>query len=363
MGAGASLANALYFRARRLPQSRPPLDQTFFGTVAARKIPLTQSLRAYISALGIDPDGDELRAVRMEELFKDVFFDFLDAPTNRLALNAYIDLVQLYLRVLRETTNWLNTANRTGAPVGRLIADAAQHSSHVSVITFNHDLVIENEISRRVNLRHRWCVDEGYGSLGPTMQPMHPNPGEPTFHLHEDHQCDHNRPITVLKLHGSLNWVVRIQGSRPTANFLSGQGNINREINLLVRRQIVRDQTIVRAGRGRTSWHTWPVVVPPVYAKEALRRAIHTTWDDARAALKEADRVVFFGYSLPGIDIEAEKLFQRSLAANDRLKGLDIINPAPESAGRFAGVTRTIPVRWYPEPADFLALGGCKFPS
>ena len=73
--------------------------------------------------------------------------------------HAYADLVNLYLQVIRETTNWLSEDGRRGAPIGRLLADAASASESLTIVTFNHDLVIENEINRRAHLRRRWCLD------------------------------------------------------------------------------------------------------------------------------------------------------------------------------------------------------------
>jgi hypothetical protein len=61
LGAGASLANALYFRPRRQPELRPPLDSTFFQTVRALRLPLTPALRSYFAnVLQVDPDGETL---------------------------------------------------------------------------------------------------------------------------------------------------------------------------------------------------------------------------------------------------------------------------------------------------------------
>ena len=68
--------------------------------------------------------------------------------------------------------------------------------------------------------------------------------------------------------------------------------------------------------------------------------------------------MAFFGYSLPGIDIEAEKLFERALFRNTQAVWVDVINPAPASAGRFAEVRRPKPVRWYPSLARFLEADG-----
>ena len=178
VGAGASLANALRFRATRMRDTRPPLDTTFFQTVQARGIALSLPLRRYFrSVLGVDPATATLGDLRMEQVFADVFYDFGEAPTDRAILAAYVDLVDLYLRVLRETTNWLAADNRRGAPIGRLLAGAAGVSDSLTVITFNHDLVIENEITRRSDLRRRWCLDQCYGSLSAESQPARSDRG------------------------------------------------------------------------------------------------------------------------------------------------------------------------------------------
>jgi hypothetical protein len=97
-------------------------------------------------------------------------------------------------------------------------------------------------------------------------------------------------------------------------------------------------------------WH----VIPPVYAKQTLRRAILPAWDDAAAAIREAARVVFFGYSLPQLDVEAEKLFERGVAANRDLRSLDVVNPSPGAAHRYASLGPAMPVRWYPTLNHFL---------
>lgn len=360
LGAGASLANAQHFHPQRRRETWPPLDTTFFETATRTGIPITSALRRYFTeVVGIDPDPMRLREFRMEEVFKDAFFDLAEAPSNRIVLDGYVDLVELYLRVLRVTTDWLCEDNRRGAPIGRLLAEAAGQAGDLTIITFNHDLVIENEIYKRAQLRRRWCLDKSYGSLGRHLQLLFPMEDDPSFPVHADGRCDHDAPITILKLHGSLNWVVRLTSERPTANFLRGQA-ARGPTNLLTRRHILSGrQLIVREGRGRTSWRAWPVVVPPVYAKQALRSAVQLAWTDARAALRTAERVVCYGYSLSAVDIEAEKLLERALA-HSPAPWVDVVNPAPASAARFAGVAKGLPVRWYPSLTSFLAAGGLR---
>lgn len=343
-----------------MPNTRPPLDTTFFQVVAAIGIQLPDPIRRFFQRTsGIDPRIEDLADVRMEEVFKDVFFDFQEDDTDALARDAYIALIDLYLRVLRDTTNWLCDDNREGAPIGRLLADAADASDHLSIITFNHDLVIENEIFRRARLRERWCLDQGYGSFGAQLVLTSPTASIPVFSTHAQGQCDHTRPIQIFKLHGSLNWVVRINSIRPSAGILSN-GPEGRDLYLIRKRKIIGREAIVRTGRGRTRWQTWPIVVPPVYAKHALRSTIQDVWNEARGALESADRIAFFGYSLPAIDVEAEKLVERALAANTTIRWLDVIDPAAAAAQRYAGLGPAIPVRWYSRAEAFRAAGAFR---
>jgi hypothetical protein len=242
---------------------------------------------------------------------------------------------------------------RTGAPVGRLIALAADHADTVTILTFNHDLVIENEIFRRARLTSRWCLDVGYGSIEDELSAV-AAPGVATFDLHADGRCDHDRPLRILKLHGSLNWAIRLNSDRPTAKTLLGEGAKNTMYLTPGRQLMARPQIEISGSRGRRRWQTWPVIIPPVYSKQALRRRLQPVWQDARSAIEDCDRLVFFGYSLPQIDIEAEKLMERGVATNGGLKWADIINPAPASAQRYAGLAPALPIRWYPSLTRFI---------
>lgn len=345
----------MYFRGQRMAQTRPPLDRTFFETVEKLGIALSPALRSYMRQLmREDPLPERIRALRMEEFFKDLFFDFQDeraVATTR----AYTDLVNLYVRTIATTTNWLAEGGREGAPVGRVLALAADKADEVDVLTFNHDLVIENEIFRRARLRNRWCLDYGYGSFRDELNFTPMPPGTPLFPLHEDGSCSHTRGIRILKLHGSLNWFTRLNSQRPTARTLSGEAG-SREVLLNAGRKVVSRAMLTRRGAGRSSWYTWPVIIPPVYAKQALRRRVQTVWQDARSALERCERLLIFGYSLPQIDVEAEKLIERGIARNPNLRWVDVVDPSSAAAQRYAGLAPSVPIRWYPSLKHFAEL-------
>jgi hypothetical protein len=351
LGAGASLANAQHFRPLRMQHSLPPLDYTFFDKVQALKIAPQPELRHYAQRLGRGNPFLPNSNARMEEFFKDVFGDFQDLEEDAGVQAAYEQLVALYLRVMRDTTNWMTEDRYTGGPVGQLLAHAAEAHESVDVITFNHDLLIENEILKRARLSGKWCLERGYGTFSNVLQFQNVTGASASaatvFPTHTP-TCQHSPGIRVLKLHGSLNWYIRMQGAHPSRRFLTG--NAQRPPILCSRRRVVPTQLrwSKPKGKGRSRWLTWPTVVPPVQGKETLiRNLFREIWQDAEASLQDAHAVVFFGYSLPELDMSAERLFKRALGANSDLEWVDVINPAPASAARYASVARAIPVRWF----------------
>ena len=103
----------------------------------------------------------------------------------------------------------------------------------------------------------------------------------------------------------------------------------------------------------------WPVIVPPVYAKQSLIGSfMPSVWTEARNALAMSDRVVFFGYSLPITDIEAEKTVQRALSTNNAAPWYGIIDPTPGLTARYGPLVPRKPLRWYPDATSFLASDG-----
>jgi hypothetical protein len=350
-GAGASFANAKHYRPVNKQETLPPLDYTFFQKFAQLGINVPLALRAYAARL---PAGSPFgqRDARMEVFIRDVFHDFLrdQDDANSEGVGAYRRLVALYTTVLRQTTDWVRKSTYSGGPVGKLIAEAASVAEHVDVVTFNHDLMIENEIYKRRRISPLWCINRGYGALD-TSGDLFSTNGEPHFREHGP-DCDHSTAIQVHKMHGSLNWFIKMRARNPTPNILSGRVK-NPEV-LIVKDRSLREIRAVRMTKteGRNRWWVWPVIVPPIYGKQALIGAyMPSVWTEARAALEDADRVLFFGYSLPSADIEAEKLFQRSLLAAYKkdLPWIDVIDPSTDVIKRYADILPPVPLRRYPD--------------
>lgn len=57
-----------------------------------------------------------------------------------------------------------------------------------------------------------------------------------------------------------------------------------------------------------------PLLVAPSHLKDYRNPHLSQVWYEAQRVLREADRVIFIGYSLPDDDVEVVYLLKRSLA-------------------------------------------------
>ncbi len=235
VGAGGSLAQSLSLRPRWRLREQPPLDANFFERVtrlADHDAGLRQSLttlRQTIAATqGLVRDPWSGPQIRLEQYFADVYYEVASARSSQ-ALPVYLELLALYVEVLCQTTNWIATHPRAGS-VDRLVEREVNRNApeETTIMTFNHDLVLEGAIVRLWPNFMGGCLNALYGDLGLTELF---STGRPTFPRHGP-RCTHARPLLLLKLHGSLNWTVRTRSQNPgmTALFPT---NRNRSVYLV----------------------------------------------------------------------------------------------------------------------------------
>jgi hypothetical protein len=348
VGAGASLAHAIAVGdgdTTRLP----PTDATFFQRIAERKIKVGRELtEAAVDLLGYDPFAtphDEAPAAGMESFFKDLFYDFVSNAADADAQTAYRDLVATYAAVLRRTTNSVAAVGARG-PLFRLLRAAARRATRLSLVTFNHDLILENILASSKTFASGWCLRHSYGAFGKDLRYTL---SSGTEGFNDPEGCRHGRPILIHKLHGSMNWYFNLEDPDDDREALLGRRLSNQTVQVTLRKQIPQRLRF----RGQAVRF---VVVPPIYAKQAfLETFMKPVWEEATNDLKRTRRLVFFGYSLPPTDIEAEKLFQRAVKQNSQLRWIDLINPDPGAASRYAEVFPQTPLRRYATLDDFMA--------
>lgn len=171
------------------------------------------------------------------------------------------------------------------------------------VITTNYDLV----------------VDSALMYLSQTRQP----PGAlPEYHCPLANLAIVPPPTrygTVLKLHGSLNWLVcrtcqRLElGATESTRFLA-------IFDRIAGKDLKGAFTPDGAPCVVCTSQLLPLLVAPSHLKDYRNPHLSLVWYEAQRMLRQADKVVFIGYSLPDDDVEVVYLLKRSL--------LHINNPA-----------------------------------
>lgn len=157
----------------------------------------------------------------------------------------------------------------------------------------------------------RWPFDE----RDPARAPLERFP---------DYGCDINTEVyrqtpgrfgTLLKLHGSLNWLYCGTCQRLDIGASESRLYLKALKKLVGSGQGLEDfylgPTSLCAGCG-TALHA--LLVAPSHLKNYGNPHLTQVWYRAERLLREADRAVFVGYSLPDDDVEVVYLLKRGLA-------------------------------------------------
>lgn len=363
LGAGASLSEAIGHHPKR-DRLHPPLDRTFFSRAArhirreAKTSDRARLLNRVVSTaenLGVADVCGQNPAISLEEHLGRLYFDLNTAATSD-NIEAYYDLVRLYNSELLTTTNWM--VGRNG--VIRRLIQRELSDSDVSVITFNHDLLIENALATLPLSRYpgAWCLDHAYG-LSNDVDVI----SDPTDSYSLDCPGHREQHIPIYKMHGSCNWVYRTRNEYPSAPVARGTRSLflwtNKEISQSTHMDSEEPAGTTTRRGGRFRWHMWPLIVPPVYEKHSyITGELKRVWDNAWTALSEATRVVFWGYSFPRADLHARYFFTAIAHRNEALKRPILINPDPRSQDELWAVLQPQRVSHYRNISAFLSEAG-----
>ena len=354
LGAGASLAEAISHHPKR-DRLHPPLDRNFFLRVARRigaegsasdRRPLLDRVVSRATALGQRDLTGSNPSVSLEEHLGRLYFD-MNTAANETNIASYYDLIRLYNSELLATTNWM--VGRNGC-IRRLL-DRELRRGTVSVITFNHDLLIENALATLARTRHggAWCFEHAYGIDFADLI------ADPSAEYEWSCPGRRDRHVPIYKLHGSCNWVYRTKNVYPSSQVARGDRAILLWTNTHISQSV---RMTASSSPGRTAWYMWPLIIPPVYEKHSyITGGLKRVWDNAGDALRSATRVVFWGYSFPRADLHARYFFTALAHQNDALRNPILINPDPRSQDELWAVLQPQKVSHYRNIDAFLADG------
>lgn len=164
-----------------------------------------------------------------------------------------------------------------------------------TIITFNYDTLIEDALTR-MNVQYNY----GYSSADLINHKKCTT--RLSGHLtHFDHPTD---SISLLKLHGSINWA---------------EDEPNASTRLVPRLFYDSYDELVVEG-------AVPLIEPPTWRKGG-NDILRTVWDRAVNALQIATRIIFIGYSAPATDPHFRFLMAAGLAENICLSKVIVVNP------------------------------------
>ncbi len=171
-----------------------------------------------------------------------------------------------------------------------------------TIVSFNWDTLHESVLWRA----KKWHYANGYGF------PVRDAPPET------------HSPITILKLHGSVNWAQRSEDDcepeiEYKGTFFPGA---------------VDDSETFRRATG--TWNDGRYLIVPSYLKDlSANRLLLRLWERARDALGEADEMTVIGFSLNEADAPARHLLGSALDRNQNLREVLVIAPEQFEWGRF----------------------------
>jgi NAD-dependent SIR2 family protein deacetylase len=121
---------------------------------------------------------------------------------------------------------------------------------------------------------------------------------------------------TLLKLHGSINWLFcktcsRLElGSSASTKYITIMGRVLGDATIEMEKSFLADGS--KCPKCGTELR--PLLIAPTHLKDYRNPHLAQVWYHAERVLRECDRAILVGYSLPEDDIEVIYLLKRGLA-------------------------------------------------
>jgi hypothetical protein len=188
-----------------------------------------------------------------------------------------------------------------------------------TVITFNYDALVESILWQA----RKWTPSNGYGfdlKFDRTLLSVLRRKAPRTLA---------NSPVTVLKAHGSFNWLRNCYDGSIGLNYLKLL------FDLPIKKSFVSDLDAGRivdaddlADVGPDFPNVEDVILAPVYKKHYdSDPSLRLIWRMIDLALEGADEVVVVGYSLPPGDVDANARITAALRQNPKCRFVTVVSP------------------------------------
>ena len=211
-----------------------------------------------------------------------------------------------------------------------------------TVVSLNYDVIIDNTILALNESRANMCMPD-YGvdlSTPPYIRSV----------------MTRGTRGRLYKIHGSLNWLYCEKCHRLDLFISEGMRTL-KALDELYNQLEEKGGYSCRGTPCRNKscdGFVSPILVSPTFAKDYENPHIKRVWQQAESAMKQCDRAVFIGYSLPDDDVEVAMLLKRGLGhlTSDRITVVEYVpGDAEKSKGR-------MPLDQHPTGQHFRSIFG-----
>ena len=263
IGAGSSLSDAV----NKPIIKQPPLDRGFFKALKARSYISNSDYKKVIAYLNkhysIDPLDEHEDS--LERVMAMLYADIHGGPHKNEAAQAFRSLIRILNKSISTSTNDLNPGNKGNfySLLTKLLSNRVK-PENITVVTFNYDIQVEKALYK-LETTAKWAK---CGTIFSFPHCYHlpkysrSSPTDNSISVFPEGDAD-LLGVSVLKLHGSLNWFSKHTSKDPQPSALL---NPNRELNVTYRQEPITD---IRYKGARTQY-TYPIIVPPVINKAAI---------------------------------------------------------------------------------------------
>lgn len=202
-----------------------------------------------------------------------------------------------------------------------------QNGIEPTVVSLNYDVIVDNTMFE-LSDRYASATTPDYGVDISTPQYVQVKNRGVYGHL--------------FKIHGSLNFLYCEKCSRLDLFVSEGLNGLRttKALDELYHEAPFQDAYSCRGTRCRNSpacdGFVSPILITPTFVKDYQNPHVNKVWKEAEAAMKNSDRAIIIGYSLPTDDVEIAMLFKRGLNHLDR-KQITIVEYVEQDIEKSAG--------------------------
>ncbi|MGI9250176.1 MAG: hypothetical protein ACR2PR_03135 [Pseudohongiellaceae bacterium] len=358
-GAGSTYSDGETKRPRSL---RPPLGKGFFQQCSWDKSKIvTDLLSAIMRDLNtdykLDPIGGAETNDDLEYILTKVYTDVNVLHSSRTTIKSREDLLRNLIKLLNtrlaKTTNALKTKRTSG--IGKIISWYLKHGfkpEDICIITFNYDLHIEKTLLL-LNDQKQHHKHEGKILNFPYLYNLKDKPvvlRSQEKSIKKFPKASYStRCISLLKLHGSLNWFSLHTSSNPSIKALF---NTKRNIRIKQSKDV---NVVIHSPKSKQAKDIFPVIIPPIIGKGAvIPKQMARLWPLAENWLDTATEVIVFGYSFPVTDSEGVHMLENTIGQSQHCRHIFSINPDPSVITRMGMIPKRKPVTLFPNINSFM---------